>query len=145
MKKIYQFVIIWAFFVPLLGQATPIFSAWIGKYPSDKINGQTALRALERSRLGSRIAPAGELKVIKTFEVESKTVQIDGYTVLVQCKAHDCPNGHSMVVESEDGQIWIGIYQRGEHATSTRWYGSSEHTALPHTVLQAFLRGHVPQ
>ena len=132
------------FFVATHTVFAATLTPWSGKYPSDKIANQSANALITKKLLDKKILPAAEAHLIKQFAVGDIVTREGDYTIFFKCKPHACPSNHLMIIEKDDGHLWIGIYQNHDATISTRWYGSQEYTALPDTIQKAFLQGHAP-
>ncbi len=132
------------FFVTTHTVFAATLAPWLGKYPSDKIANQSANTLITKKLLDKKILPAAEAHLIRQFAVEDIVTKDGEYTFFFKCKPHACPSKHLMIIEKDDGHLWIGIYQHHDTAISTRWYGSQEYTALPETIQKAFIAGHTP-
>lgn len=145
MKINYLFSSIFFFVALNAGATTATLTAWVGKYPSSKIDGKTANEILLNSGFLKKILPPNETTLIKSFTTEDLITQDGEYTLIFKCKPHDCPSNHSMIIEKSNGELWVGIYQNKSGFISTRWYGTSEHTTLPISVQKSFIHGHTPE
>lgn len=144
--KIKTLFIFALFFFALNVDATAMkLEAWVGKYPSSKIDGKTANEILMKSGLLKKILPPGETKLIKSFTNEDLITQDGEYILIFKCKPHDCPSSHSMIIQQSSGNLWIGIYQNDGDSVSTRWYGTNEYTELPIAIQKLFIRAHTPE
>jgi hypothetical protein len=118
---------------------------WVGKYPADKIANQTANALITQKLLDKKILPAAEARLIQQFALGDIVAREGEYTFFFKCKPHACPSNHLMIIEKDDGDLWVGIYQGSEGNISTRWYGSQDYTALPDTIQKSFIHGHTPR
>jgi hypothetical protein len=120
--------------------------AWIGKYPTHEEAGHIRHLWQEpavRKSLSTLLSQTDLKRLDTGFAAEKPIVKIDHFIVVEQCMPHNCVNAHAMVIlDTENHRLWVVFYERNESLVSTRWYGWSDYTLLPRSILERFRRGH---
>lgn len=121
---------------------------WLGKYPVDA-EGKRIIRLIDqaplRQMLGTLLPSSDRRRLATVLMVTSPVERLDGMLLAHQCRPHDCPNEHAMlVIDTTKREVWVGFFMRRGKVVSTRWYGTSAVEQLPRSVLEKFRRGHYP-
>lgn len=122
---------------------------WIGKYPSTKDSrGHSFVQLPCIGPKLKALMPGQDFRRFAVIQaVEGPIEQVGRYLVFTRCKPHDCPDDHGMmIVDTESGALFVGLYARGSSGSATEWYASDdgEPSTLPGELLARFSRQHEP-
>ena len=124
-------------------------AGWVGKYPSAKDSRGHSFVQLPcvGAKLKALMPGQAFRRFVVVQAVEGPIEQVGRYLVSTRCKPHHCPDDHGMmIVDTESGALFVGLYARGASGSATEWYASDdgEPSRLPADVLARFCRQHEP-
>lgn len=122
-------------------------AGWEGRYPTDmdaKPRRDLFVLPALQPTLQRLLAPQDRAR-LKAYAVQKTISRIDGLLVAQECMPHDCDAHTAMVViDTSQPRLWVGFYERGPGAFSTRWYGTADSREIPPAIMAAFEAQHTP-
>lgn len=144
MKINFKNLLFFCCYITFQGCRASSLADWVGKYPFDKINNKKADHYILDEKSKFKI-PSQEKRNIRKLDVSDEISVTNGYAFVQKCMPHNCPAFHAIIIEGPKGKWWVGFYEENESFTSTRWYGSDDHTKIPSDISDMFMKSHAPK